>query len=275
MSAGSRAYAISLLALVYALGGGLCIIALPLADLGLQGWRLVYLVPLALLVVSFDLARRLPESRRFLRPHAVRPPLPRRRFLLVAIGGLLVNLLIASSTFYENRYLKDERGYSATAITIYTLVTSTPGGIGVFLGGRLADTRGRRLVGAFALVVGSIGTVLVYSLAGSGMWLSKLFFVSIIGSMTVPALGVYGSELFPTGGRGRANGWMSAIAIVGSTISLGIAGTLLDRGSSYGAVMTLLAVGPLVNAVLLLAAYPETAQIELEELNPEDRLRPP
>jgi MFS family permease len=186
-----------------------------------------------------------------------------------------VNLLIASSTFYENRYLKDERGYSATAITIYTLVTSTPGGIGVFLGGRLADTRGRRLVGAFALVVGSIGTVLVYSLAGSGMWLSKLFFVSIIGSMTVPALGVYGSELFPTGGRGRANGWMSAIAIVGSTISLGIAGTLLDRGGSYGAVMTLLAVGPLVNAVLLLAAYPETAQIELEELNPEDRLRPP
>ena len=118
-----------------------CIIALPLADLGLDGWRLVYLVPLVLLVISVDVARRLPESRRFMRPHAVHPPLPRRRFLLVAVGGLLVNLLIAPSTFYENRYLKDVRGYSAAAITVYTLVTSTPGGIGVFLGGRMADVR--------------------------------------------------------------------------------------------------------------------------------------
>jgi MFS family permease len=272
MPAGSRAYAISLIALVYALGGGLCVIALPLADLGLDGWRLVYLVPLVLLVISVDVARRLPESRRFIRPHAVHPPLPRRRFVLVAVGGLLVNLLIASSTFYENRYLKDVRGYSALAITIYTLVTSTPGGIGVFLGGRLADVRGRRLIGAIGLVAGAVGNVLVYSLAGSGMWLSKLFLVSIVGSMTVPALAVYGSELFPTGGRGRANGWMSVIAIVGSTISLGIAGTLLDRGTSYGAVMALLAIGPLINAVLLLAAYPETAHVELETLNPEDRI---
>ncbi len=272
MPAGSRAYAISLIALVYALGGGLCIIALPLADLGLQGWRLVYVVPLVLLVISFDLARRLPESRRFIRPHAVNPPLPRRRFVLVAVGGLLVNLLIASSTFYENRYLKDVRGYSAAGITIYTLVTSTTGGIGEFVGGRMADMRGRRLIGAFGLVVGAIGNVLVYTLAGSGMWLSKLFLVSIIGSMTIPALGVYGSELFPTGGRGRANGWMSAIAIVGSTISLGIAGTLLDRGTSYGTVMALLAMGPLINAVLLLVAYPETAHVELETLNPEDQI---
>jgi predicted MFS family arabinose efflux permease len=271
MPSGSRAYAVSLIALVYALGGGLCIMALPLADLGERGWRLVYAVPLVLLVIAFDVARHLPESKRFARPHAARPPLPRRRFVLVALGGLLFNLLVASSTFYENRYLKDERGYSATDITIYTLVTSTPGGIGVYLGGRLADTRGRRLVGAVGLVVGAIGTVLVYTLAGSSMWLSKLVLVSILGSMSIPVLGVYGPELFPTGARGRANGLRTGIAIVGSTISLGIAGTLLDGGVSYGSVMALLAVGPLVTAALLVTAYPETARVELEDLNPEDR----
>ena len=144
-----------------------CIIALPLADLGLDGWRLVYLVPLVLLVISVDVARRLPESRRFMRPHAVHPSLPRRRFLLVAVGGLLVNLLIAPSTFYENRYLKDVRGYSAAAITVYTLVTSTPGGIGVFLGGRMADVRGRRLIGAIGLVAAR-SAMCSSSLAGSG-----------------------------------------------------------------------------------------------------------
>ena len=35
--------------------------------------------------------------------------------------------------------------------------------------------------------------------------------------------------------------------------------------------MALLAVGPLINAVLLLAAYP-TAHVELETLNPEDQI---
>jgi uncharacterized membrane protein YczE len=63
----------------------------------------------------------------------------------------------------------------------------------------------------------------------------------------------------------------TGIAIVGSTISLGIAGTLLDGGVSYGSVMALLAVGPLVTAALLVTAYPETARVELEDLNPEDR----
>jgi hypothetical protein len=40
---------------------------------------------------------------------------------------------------------------------------------------------------------------------------------------------------------------------------------------SYGSVMALLAVGPLVTAALLVTAYPETARVELEDLNPEDR----
>ncbi len=55
---------------------------------------------------------------------------PRRRFVLLAASAFLFNLLIASTTFYENRYLKDVRGYSATLIAIYTIVTATPGAIG-------------------------------------------------------------------------------------------------------------------------------------------------
>ena len=46
MPAGSRAYAVSLLAMATALGAGACVASLPLADLGVGGWRLVYVVPL-------------------------------------------------------------------------------------------------------------------------------------------------------------------------------------------------------------------------------------
>ena len=47
-----RAYAISVLAMATALGAGACVVALPLADLGIKGWRLVYVVPLLGLLSS-------------------------------------------------------------------------------------------------------------------------------------------------------------------------------------------------------------------------------
>jgi MFS family permease len=270
MPAGSRAYAVSVLGLCYALGVGSCVWALPLADLGERGWRLIYLVGLVYLVVAVSLSRGLPESQRYALPHAERAPLPGRRFLLLAGSAFLYNLLIAPTTFYENRYLKDVRGYSATLIAIYTLVTSTPGGIGVMVGGRVADVKGRRGVGAVALVAVAVGNILVFSLMGPGLWGAKLV-TSILAGMALPALGVYAAELFPTSRRGGANGWISALSIVGSAVGLLVAGQLLDQGASYGSVMALLSLGPLLYAALVIVAYPETARRTLEDINPEDR----
>jgi MFS family permease len=94
---------------------------------------------------------------------------------------------------------------------------------------------------------------------------------SILGGAAVPALGVYTAELFPTSRRGGANGWLSATAVAGSIAGLLVAGLLLDQGSSYGTVMSILAIGPLVYAVLVIVAYPETARRDLDDINPEDR----
>ena len=68
MPPGSRAYAVSVLGLAYALGAGTCVWALPLADLGTHGWRLIYAVGLVYLVVAVSLYRGVPESRRYERP---------------------------------------------------------------------------------------------------------------------------------------------------------------------------------------------------------------
>ncbi len=273
MPPGSRAYAISVLGLAYALGAGSAVWALPLADLGPQGWRLVYAVGLIYLVVAHSLARGVPESRRYQLPHAERPPLPARRFLLLAASAFLYNLLIAPSSFYENRYLKDVRGYSATLIALFTVVTATPGAIGVLMGGRLADVKGRRLVGTIALVAVAIGNVVVFSSMGAELWGAKVV-TSILAGMAVPALGVYAAELFPTSRRGGANGGISALSVVGSVVGLLLAGQLLDQGVTYGTVMAILALGPLTYAALVVVAYPETARRPLDDLNPEDRTQP-
>jgi len=272
MPPGSRAYAVSVLGLAYALGAGTCVWALPLADLGTHGWRLIYAVGLVYVVVAVSLYRGVPESRRYELPHAERAPLPGRRFLLLAASAFLYNLLIASTTFYENRYLKDVRGYSATLIAVFTIVTATPGAIGVMAGGRLADVRGRRLVGTIALISLAIGNVIVFSVAGPGLWGAKLV-TSILAGMAVPALGVYAAELFPTARRGGANGGISALSVVGSVVGLLLAGLLLDQGVTYGRVMAVLAVGPLIYAALVVFAYPETARRPLDDINPEDRTK--
>ena len=73
MPRSSRTYAISVLAMASGLGAGLCVMALPLADIGTRGWRLVYVLPLLLMIVARDLARRLPETRRFEEQHATAP----------------------------------------------------------------------------------------------------------------------------------------------------------------------------------------------------------
>ena len=46
-------------------GAGIAVSSLTLADLGPSGWRYVYVVSAIWCVVALDLARRLPETRRF------------------------------------------------------------------------------------------------------------------------------------------------------------------------------------------------------------------
>ena len=69
-------------------GAGVAVIALPLADVGASGWRLVYVVSLVWCLVALDLARRLPETGGSTAAHITkathRPPINRRRLGLLA-----------------------------------------------------------------------------------------------------------------------------------------------------------------------------------------------
>ena len=111
MPRNSRAYAVSVLAMASGLGAGVAVMALPLADISAGSWRLVYLVALVWLVVAVDIARRLPETKRFERPHVVAPRLDRRRFAVLAGVALLTNLFVAPASLFQNGYLKDVRGF--------------------------------------------------------------------------------------------------------------------------------------------------------------------
>jgi MFS family permease len=129
-------------------------------------------------------------------------------------------------------------------------------------------------VGSISIVVGVGTTVLMYVASGWGMWAWSTI-GAIVGAAAVPALSVYGPELFPTNLRGQANGWITATGRVGSVIGLVSAGLLSDRFGTLGPALAIVAVGPLLLAFLIVLAYPETAHVELEDLNPEDRATTP
>ena len=274
MPAGSRAYALSLLAMSSGLGAGVCVIGLRLADIGARGWRLLYVVPLLGLPIVRAVRRNLPESRRFVAPHVPGAMAGHgKRLALLAASGVLANLFVAPSGQFGNQYLRSEQGFSGGRIGLFSVTIGTPAAVGIVAGGRIADVRGRRIVAAIALVVGTLLTVAYFFSAGWPMWVVATV-GTVISAAAIPALGVYGPELFPTGLRGRANGLVAVSALVGSAMGLILCGTMADAFGRIGPAMSILSIGPLLLAVLVLVAYPETAGRELEDINPEDRPPP-
>jgi MFS family permease len=268
------------MAMAGALGAGMVLWLLPLCDTADWAWRILFLVPLLLILLVRRLGRHLPESQRFVRSEetteddiASHTPEARhqhrRRLLLLASSALLLQVFFTPASQFFNEFLRDERGFSALKITFFQIITNLPGGIGIVVGGKLADTKGRRVVGSIGLVGGVGATVAMYNVIG---WPMAAWSVvgAVLGAAVVPALGVYGPELFPTNLRGRANSVITLLGVTGSVIGLQVVGRLSDHYGSFGPAMVVVAAGPALLAALVLLFYPETAHRELEDLNPED-----
>ena len=300
---GSRAMVTGLGTLAYGLGAGVIVMTLPLADIGPWGWRLTFVVAGLSLPLIWSAARHLPESGRFRRLDATRrsaqvstepastEPAPTetaptgpalldpspaepaqresrrinpRRFVLIASIFLLFNVFVAPASQLQNDYLRTERGFSGLMITVFVIATSTPGGLGVLAGGRLADVRGRRAAIVPGLVALGVFNAIFFVLSGVPMWFGSLL-GSVLGGLAVPAMGVIAPELFPTARRAGVRGFITAVAVGGSVCGLMVAGPLVDA-HGYGFTFTVLAVAPLLAAGLALA-IPETRGRELEEIN--------
>ena len=222
------------------------------------------------MVVAVDISRRLPETQRFERPHQIAPPFDRRRFAILATVAVCANFFVAPASLFQNSYLKDIRGFDASTIALFTLITATPAGIGLIVGGRLAEFRGRRKLIAISVPVATLLLLASFSIGGAPMW-ATAFGGGFIGGIAYPAIAVYRAELFPTGNRGRAAGLLTAAALLGGIAGIQLVGRLLDRGHSYTTVIGLVSLGQLVVILMVLTRFPETAHRELEELNPEDQ----
>ncbi len=275
MPRNSRAYATGILAVLSGAGAGVTVAALPVADLGVSSWRVIYAISLIWLLVAFALTKWLPESQRFEKAHAQHTfrqhidSALRRTLLRICSVVFLTNIFIATMSIFQNRYLKDTRGFSATMVALFTVATSSPASIGLVLGGRVADERGRRVLGSTMVPLGAILLASSFATSGAAMWL-----VAIAGGLCLgvsyPALAVYRGELFPTRTRGMAGGIIMTSALLGGIVGLLIAGWTIDSGISYGTVLLMFSVFPIVASLIVWFRYPETAHLELEQITAEN-----
>ena len=143
-----------------------------------------------------------------------------RRFLLLAAVAFLLNMFNAPSSQLTNKYLTDVHHFSNSGIALFrTVTTGIPGLVGLVLGGRLAEARGRRPIAAIALAVAT-ATQMVFFLGG-GLLLWFMSGTSIIAASAGGiAIGTLGVELFPTETRSTSNGLLGVVGVFGSALGL-------------------------------------------------------
>jgi MFS family permease len=278
---GARAYSASMLALAGGFGFSFAVVALPFADLGDEGWRIPYVAAGLTILLAPRIAAHLAETTRY---QAIehRTDIARgrvrelfdsqygRRFLLLAAIGFLANIFNAPSSQLMNKYLSDVRDFSNSGIALFrTVTTGLPGLIGLVLGGRLAEQRGRKPVAMIALLIATSTQMIFFLQGGSVLWLMSA--ISVLTSAAAGiALGTLDAELFPTEVRGTSNALLLIVSVLGSVTGLVIAGVLSDPLGDIGKSIALCGVAGLVAAIFFVPRLPETHAQKLDDVSPSE-----
>lgn len=256
-----RGYGLGLQALATAAGVGLSLVLVPFASNG-DNWRVVFgLTGIGLAALPI-LLRFLGESRAF-EPDGLRVSFSEamgrgmgRVFWPLAGVSFFVHAFSAVTLDFSLERLISDLEWEAGAAIFLLAVTSGVGTAGTIIGGRLADTSGRRSTAVTAMFLGVAGGLGFYWFS-SGWPIALAVFVGTLGStMLAPVLAAWRAEVFPTPVRATAAHWVTNVSIVGSGAGLLVGFLLIDR---IGLPMTVAILGlGMLLAISLTSLVPET-----------------
>jgi MFS family permease len=274
---GSRAFMLAIAGMAsgagFALGAGL----LPVADQAGGAWRLMFLVAGLGLFLVPGLARRLPETDRYTeisgrlgaaRARELVDPMYGGRFVIAAAIGFLLGFFGSPSLQFTNRYLSKVRGYSGSGIFMLRGITQGfPALLGIILGGKLAESRGRRVIASRATLALAVASVVFFLTGGAPLWISMLA-ATVAGAMSGPALTAFNTELFPTEVRGRAGAILLTASVIGAAAGLLLVGYLADPLGDVGKAVAITCIAPVIVALVLIPRLPEARGQRLDDISP-------
>jgi putative MFS transporter len=282
-----RGFALGVLAALGSLGNGVAFIGFGFIEVLPYGWRSLYIVGAAPLLLLAWIRRTLPETRRFEseRGHrlqhrreagfaaALQPVrdlvqlYPGRVAALAATIMPASMILIAASTF-PVKFLQEVHGWTPGMIPVLMV----GGGVLVFasmaLSGTIADRVGRRRLLAGALLLNAAGIGIFYN--GSGWAVVPGWILMMAGLVSADVMfGALGSELFPTSYRSTASGLRAFLWMAGGSVGLVVVESqLFPVAGSHAAAVTLMLAGAWIAPLAVLRFIPETARRELEQIAP-------
>jgi len=290
--AAHRGWGIGILGALGAFGHGVGLLLFAAIDVLPYGWRALYMVGALPLLMLPWFRRRVTETARFdrhVRQRAARDDRPgwiagwleplvalvrEHPWRTVAIGviGSLGSAGHAVGFQFSAFHVQTVHDWSPGQYTMMAVVAGLFGVVGNPYAGKVADRRGRRVVG-FAVLAGfSLSALAFYHAPG---WLLPLIWIPMVftitgGNTIVRALS---TELFPTSFRGTASGWLQLVEAAGRSSGLFLVYWGTPAGGSNVPMISIVVFCALL-AGLVVLALPETGQRELEEISSDPASHP-
>ncbi len=274
-----RGWAIGILGALTAAGQGLGALLAAFIEVLPFGWRFLYAIGIAPLLLLPNLRRNIKETHRFT-AHAAEhgnqtgawyDPLRRLavdypgRTALLGLIGLAFSLGELPVFQFSSYFVQTRHGWTTGQYSVMFLVGGGVGILGNVVAGRLGDRIGRRWVGCAAFALFPVFAATFYQGPSWSLPISWALFVFCVtaGNVTVRALS---SELFPTSYRSTAAAWLSFSITIGWALGLWAVGSEPSGDADIAIQIPVIACAVLLCAALILLA-PETARRELEEIS--------
>jgi len=281
-----RGWGIGMLGAVAALGFGVGALFFAAIDILPYGWRALYALGIAPVLLLPKIASGLPETRRFeaaQREAEVDAGEPRLRDRLGplepiialaaqhprhAIGvlglGVLGVLGTAPAFQFTGQYVLEVRGWEPWQYSTMFIVCGLFGVVGSPWAGRMGDLYGRKVIAALALGVYPLWVFAFYSGPGWATpfaWIGMVF-ASMSSGVVIRALT---NETFPTERRGTAGGFLSLMETAGAALGLFVFSYWMGVVGDQALVIGLISLMAVVS-ILSLPLFPETSKRELEDI---------
>jgi putative MFS transporter len=247
-------------------------------------WRALYALGVLPLGLILFLRAGMRETRRFEAARLARAPRrswsdlireatvpwgPKywRRSLIVALLWNCVYLVTGPSTVYWVIYARESVGLSTEQVGNIVALGYFGGFVGNFVGGWLIEAIGRRYTCASAYTLAAISIFMLYHVSALPMhytWMVLTVFSFAAGNASTH---VYASELFPTEIRATGYAWTTNLAGRVTEVVVPILIGLLIAPLGIPGAITVVAVGPLLGALLVLRYAPETRGMTLEQID--------
>jgi putative MFS transporter len=249
-----------------------------------ENWRALYILGLLPLVLILALRLGMRETRRFEAVKEEREPtrhsfremwqqakVPwkpefRRRTAIVTLLWNSVHIVTGPSVVYYVIFAREELGLSAATVGDIVFYGYFGGTAGHFVAAWLIERIGRKWTCSGFYVLAAISIFMLYQHTATwGQYVWMIATVFGFGAANT-ATHVYASELFPTEVRATGYAWTTNLTgRVTEVLTPTVIGLLIPvLGISWS--MGVVAVGPILGAIMVMRYAPETRGLSLEEI---------